>query len=200
VEVTIATAVVGGLVFLITRSLLERRRGIAAGRAAARLIEDEFGEASSLIEASIRRGAWLDDPGAVISGTHWEGQRAALAAAPGFKGWHAVTGAGQYLLDIRRRARTSRLGRGSRMGDGDLPEEYVGYSLLLCEIATEALNAYAKTPTYKSERVRDLQRLTNEITAHMEHAPSEPVEPKPPKRLDQGKRRRGNGTRRKGRH
>jgi hypothetical protein len=186
---TIITAVLGGLVFLATRWFLERRNRIVSGRAAARLIEDEMSDANSLIESSLRKGVWLDEPGAVISTARWEEHRAALAEAPRFKGWYAVVAAAGYLADIHRRATAAKLHMGARIGEGNLPEDYLGYGLINCEIAVEALNDYAKTPSYKSERVRELQELTNEIIEHMEQAKFLPIEQREPKRLDrpQGK-------------
>ena len=173
--IALATAVVGGLIVLVTRSLLARHERVVAGRAAARLIDGEITTASSLIETSTRKGVWFDEPGEVISESAWNDHRDALARAPGFKGWYPVTTAVTHLQDIRRRARATGSYRGEAVDSFDLPRDYLGLAVISCEIASEALRAYAKTASYKSDRVAELQVLLNELLQWTEETEWEPL-------------------------
>ncbi len=197
--IAVASALVAGVIFLITRSLLERQKRRVAGRAAARLVENEFSTANSLIELSLAKGVWMDDPTAILSTAQWEEHRAALAAAPRFKGWHAVSSAPDHLRDIHRRAEAAGVQRGSKVGPGDLSPDYLGLFLIDSEIALDALRDYAKTPSYKSERVKELQVLLNEILPEMESAMIEPTHHRTPRETRKAKRRSAKKARQKNR-
>jgi hypothetical protein len=66
---------------------------------------------------------------------------------------------------------------GSRVGQGKLPEDWLAFCLINCQIAVEALEAYAKTPVYKSDRVRELQQLLNAIIPQLNEVEFNPMEP-----------------------
>jgi hypothetical protein len=63
VLIPVITAVVGGVIFLLTRAYLARRERLVAGRAAARLVVEEITDATSFIESSLHKRVWLDTPG-----------------------------------------------------------------------------------------------------------------------------------------
>ena len=104
----------------------------------------------------------------------WEKQHEILAAAPGFEGWYVVSGAASHITDVGRRAGQANLRRGSKVGADDLPEDFLMFGVIQAEIALEVLRDYARTPSYKSERVRELQQLMIPMLEDLKDAEYQP--------------------------
>ena len=74
----LGATVLGGAISLLTTYLMARRGEKAAGRIAARVLDDELGAAEEMIETALLHGTWW--PGAVaLRAEGWSEHRSSLA-------------------------------------------------------------------------------------------------------------------------
>lgn len=96
----VATAL-GGAISFLTTYLMARRAEKAAGRAAARVLDDELGEAEEMLDAALIHDVWW--PGvAELPSESWREHRSALALLVPAEEWGAV---GQAFSELSRTVR-----------------------------------------------------------------------------------------------